>query len=100
VGEGLADDDGAGDGLADDDGAGDGLADDDGAGDGLADDDGAGDGLAEARGVAVALVHGGVDPDDPHETDVSMPSDPNTAAKKLPRWKRNRGSLKICVVAT
>jgi hypothetical protein len=63
-----------------------------GVGEGRGDDDGAGDGLAEARGVALAVVVGEVDPDDPHETVASTPSDPNTAAKKLPRWKRNRCS--------
>jgi hypothetical protein len=77
---------------------GEGRLDDDGVGEGTADDDGAGDGLAEARGVALAVVAGAVDPDDPQETVVSTPSDPNTTAKKLPRWRRNRGSLKICFV--
>jgi hypothetical protein len=59
-----------------------------GVGEGSADDDGTGVGFAEARGVAVAVVCGGVDPDDPHETHESTLIDPNIAAKKLPRWKR------------
>jgi hypothetical protein len=59
---------------------------------GEGDDDDPGAGLADARGVALAVVAGAVDPDDPHETVASAPSDPNIAAKKLPRWKRNRCS--------
>jgi hypothetical protein len=55
-------------------------------------------GLVDACGVALAVVAGAVDTVGPHETAASTLSGPSRNTKKLPRWKRTRGSSRSALL--